>query len=447
MFGSRCTSVTRGELARKCASWSRRVVSVGLATWLGSCSFLLTADQKQCSTDGDCIARGLNGSICVANLCQLLTNHETSGSRASGEVSSGQSQEPASEPPAMNPSAGEGGRAAAPARAGSTGGAANAAGASGMSISVSLAAGASGMAANRAGAGGAAACSGSGCPECTVDADCALRGLKGGVCADSMCWAPKAECSADKDCEVMGPEFVGGRCVDTICRANPRWRCEVPPPAAPSATKELKVLVRDSLSLSAVPDVKIVACQKLDLMCSAPVTSGKTDKDGYLSFTVPGTFAGYLQQTERTDYAPAMYFLPAVLPADGMLEPFPLLGSGVIIDALAAALGAMRDPTRGNMMLIAEDCMGMALAGVQFSSPQADKNTVQFYVRDLLPSPTAKETAEVGNGGYLNFPAGTAILNVKETKDSLDLATVSVVVRAGFISVAYIRPKSRDATR
>ena len=65
------------------------------------------------------------------------------------------------------------------------------------------------------------------------------------------------------------------------------------------------------------------------------------------------------------------------------------------------------------MMLIAEDCMGTALSGVTFTSAQADKSTVQFYVRDLLPSTTAKETAEVGNGGYLNFPAGTAVLNVK----------------------------------
>lgn len=315
-----------------------------------------------------------------------------------------------------------------------------------MAISVG-AAGAAGMAMGSAGASGAAACSGSECAECTVDADCERRGVKGGVCADSMCWAPKAECAADKDCEAMGPEYVGGRCVDTICHANPRWRCEVPPPPSPTATKDLKVFVRDSLSLNAVPNVKIVACSKLDLTCSAPVTSGMTDKDGNLAFTVPGGFSGYLQMTDRTDYAPAMYFLPAALPADGVLEPFPLLGSGVIIDALAAGLGAMRDPTRGNMMLIAEDCMGMALPGVQFSSPQADKNTVQFYVRDLLPSPTAKETAEVGNGGYLNFPAGTAILNLKQTKDNLDLATVSVVVRAGFISVAYIRPKSRDASR
>jgi len=126
-----------------------------------------------------------------------------------------------------------------------------------------------------------------------------------------------------------------------------------------------------------------------------------------------------------------------------MLQPFPLLGSGVIIDALAAALGAGIDPKRGHLMLIAEDCMGAALAGVSFMSPQRDAQTVQFYVRDLLPSTTAMDTAEVGNGGFLNFPSGTAVINVGQTKARLDLATVSVVVRPGYISVAYIRPRAR----
>jgi hypothetical protein len=87
--------------------------------------------------------------------------------------------------------------------------------------------------------------------------------------------------------------------------------------------------------------------------------------------------------------------------------------------------------------------MGAALAGVKFSSPQRDSATVQFYVRDLLPSTSASETAEIGNGGYLNFPAGTAVLTLKKADSGLNLTTVSVFVRANFITVAYIRPDRR----
>ena len=84
--------------------------------------------------------------------------------------------------------------------------------------------------------------------------------------------------------------------------------------------------------------------------------------------------------------------------------------------------------------------MGTALAGVSFSSPQKDSKTVQFYVRDKLPSTDATTTGEVGNGGYLNFPAGTGVITVSDNPKSLRLATVSIVVKPGFVTVSYIRP-------
>jgi len=245
----------------------------------------------------------------------------------------------------------------------------------------------------------------------------------------------------------QGPEFEGGRCVMSQCRPNPRWRCEAMQSTSTTDQKELTVLVRDSLSLSPISMVHIVACAKLDLTCANPVADATTDRAGQLKITVPATFAGYLQQTERTDYANAMYFLPTAFPEDGVLEPFPLLTAGAIIDALATSLGAQTDPTRGHLMLIAEDCDGMALPGVTFMTPQADDKTVQFYVRDLLPSTSAKSTAEIGNGGYLNFPAGTAVINVDRVEGMLHLTTVTVVVRAGFISVAYMRPMLRVQVR
>ncbi len=209
-----------------------------------------------------------------------------------------------------------------------------------------------------------------------------------------------------------------------------------------SETKRLTVLVRDSLSLSGVTNLRASVCQKLDLQCAAPVAEAMTNAEGYLEFSVPANFAGYLK-VEDGRFFPAMYFLPAALPANGTLQPFPLLKSGLIIDALAFALGAGIDPMRGHMMLIAEDCLGDALPGVSFKSPQQDASTVQFYVRDLLPLTDATETGDVGNGGYLNFPAGTAVISLERLQDNLQLTTVSVVVRAGFISVAYIRPDLR----
>jgi hypothetical protein len=293
-------------------------------------------------------------------------------------------------------------------------------------------------------AGGADACPGS-CPECNDNTDCEQRGMPGDICADGKCWPRMPDCYLDTDCTARGVEYVGGRCLSGQCRPNPRWRCEPPPPpptAPQSVMKQLKILLRDSLSLSPLPNLPVVVCQKLDLLCAAPTIQTKTGSDGYLTLDVPSNFAGYVK-VEYGNYQPAMYFLPPVFPADGELQPFPLLTSGVIIDALAFALGAGIDDRRGHMMLIAEDCSGAALPGVRFSSPQKDATTVQFYVRDLLPSTSATETAEIGNGGYLNFPAGTAVLTLTKVDDGLKLTTASVHVRPNFISVAYIRPDRR----
>lgn len=115
------------------------------------------------------------------------------------------------------------------------------------------------------------------------------------------------------------------------------------------------------------------------------------------------------------------------------------------MDTLARALGGPLDPMRGHMMLVADDCMGMTVADVAFSSPQKDESTIQFYVRDQVPLSTATVTTSEGAAGYLNFPVGTALITRTETKLGLELGTASVLIRAGFVSVAYVQPQSRAA--
>jgi hypothetical protein len=404
-----------------------------------SCSFLVDVSQKQCSVNADCLNRGLKESVCIASVCQASSPSAGNGATQSGiEASSGAASDASNMPTPANAQGGA---------AGMVSGAAGIA-----SVSAGTMSGAAGMpAAAGTPATGAAGGLGTGAAgsapmseaDCSVNDDCERRGVVGGTCLESMCWPPTPQCKADPDCAAIGPEYVGGRCVATQCRPNPKWRCTAPALSPASGMTELTVPVVDALSLSLVPRVRIVACNKLDLTCAMPVANATTGSDGKLKITVPANFSGYLQQTERSDYAPAMYFLPTVLPADGVLPNFPLLLSGVIIDALALALGVGLDPKRGHMMLISDDCFGMAVPGVSFTSPQADKSTVQFYVRDQLPSTMATDTADAGNGGYLNFPAGTAVISTREVKNGIDLATVSVLVRPGFISVSYIRPASR----
>jgi hypothetical protein len=370
----------------------------------------LDADRQQCAHTEDCAAQGFAGAACVEGLCQPLTSD--AGASSPADASGGSSSN--------DPSTG----AAAPrdAQLGAT------------EASPALDA--------NPGADARGPCVGPECPQCVTNDDCAQRGMPGASCVDAVCWAPKPECSSDADCVQRGPEYEGGRCIASTCRPNPRWRCEQEQVSQASVVHTLRVLVRDSLSLDPVVRVKALACQKLDLQCAAPIAESTSNDDGDLVFALPGNFSGFLQ-IQQPGYFPAMYFVPAAHPEDGRLQPFPLLPSGVIGDVLALALGKTLDPRRGHMMLISEDCDGTALPGVTFKSPQQDADTAQFYVQDLLPSTGARQTGEAGNGGYLNFPPGTAMISVTGPVNNLKLATVAVVVRPGFITVAYIRPEAR----
>ena len=317
------------------------------------------------------------------------------------------------------------------------------AGAAGMS-STSDVAGAAGATQGTAGAG-TVMCPGASCPECNVDKDCDKGGETRVACVASICYQNTSQCKTVEDCVAAGPEYDGGRCVASTCLPNPRWRCKPTPPQTSTATRKLVIPVLDAITLGGLSGVDVIACQKRDLTCAQPVASQTTPRDGRVSFDLPENFSGYLQITKFQDYMPALYFLPTTVPDDGVLNDFPLLKSGIVINALASSLGAASgiDPMRGHMMLIAEDCEHDYVGGVSFSSKQKDDKTVQFYVQNELPTPGLTETTAMGQGGYLNFPVGTAILTLTKNDTKLVLTTTSVVIRAGFISVAFIPPMSR----
>jgi hypothetical protein len=428
-------------LSVRCLSrWSALALAVASTCALSSaCSLLIHSSEKQCVSDADCSARGLSGTACVANLCQAIVPAAGAGGGFNDGIagSGGKDTGIAGKPgPDASVEAGPPESVAMNAGSSAAGNTSATAGKSGM-------AGGSGGVTGAMAAAGAAGCSGSSC-ECKADADCEQTKGAGSKCVDRKCFAPEPQCAADEDCAQKGPEYVGGRCADRQCLPNPKWRCEPIPMPPATETIELKLPVIDALQLSLIANVPVSACSKLDYTCAQPLATATTGMDGNAVLKVPANFAGYIQETERRDYTPGLYFVP-VIPEDRVLRNFPLIQSTAIA-GLALALGSALDPARGHIMLIAEDCMGNALPGVAFSTPQADTKTVQFYVRDQVPTSSVKDTPPEGDGGYLNLPTGTIVITAKEVKTGIELATVTVLSRAGFISTLYIRPISRGTT-
>lgn len=418
----------------------------------GSCSVLLDTSKQQCASDTDCQARGLTGSVCVDNLCQLVGT--AAAGRGAGDLSV-EGEAGATGAAGASGAGASGSRAQTPSRAGTSGrpqdetmddrsddapdaadGEGEAPGSSGAN------AGAAGMSEPDA---GSEACDDSSCAECSVAADCEKLGITDGSCIDGKCWAQPPQCEADEDCAELGAEYVGGLCQERQCFPNPRWRCEPVPMRSAEETIELTLPVIDALRLELVPDVPLTACGKLDYTCERPFTSGVTGPDGRAKLMVPGNFAGYVQQNERREYAPGTYFMPVRLPIDGELSNFPVISTSAL-GGLALSLGTSLDPERGHIMLVVEDCMGAAVPGVQFTSPQIDDRTVQFYTRDQIPTTSAMDTPPEGTAGFVNLPMGVAEITATELSTGVRLATVSVLVRPGAIAMSYVRPETRGTT-
>jgi hypothetical protein len=113
---------------------------------------------------------------------------------------------------------------------------------------------------------------------------------------------------------------------------------------------------------------------------------------------------------------------------------------------LTAAAGGSWNAERGLVLLTARDCAANRAANVSYSLIGArDSSTYGFYTVQSYPSSSAKATEENGYGGLVNvFPSivtNSATL-AANTASAHEIASVSLLVRAGFITISDIAPTS-----
>ena len=220
---------------------------------------------------------------------------------------------------------------------------------------------------------------------------------------------------------------------------DPRWACLDEPPEASAVAlgaQPTLTLVPVDIASGAPPEgLTARACQRLDVDCLTPVTSGVTlADDNALHLQVPRGFDGFVELTSPASVS-TMYFVNQPMLAD-RVESFRLLNRPGL-QALATQGGVTLEPELGHLLIRVFDCEGAAASGVQLSN---DRGGEPFSFVNGLPSTGADVTTADGLGGFVNVPPVLVVLQGLKVDDGRVISTPSVSVRSGWFTYGDVEP-------
>ncbi len=256
--------------------------------------------------------------------------------------------------------------------------------------------------------------------------------------------AERPQCTTDAECTSRGPEFTGSTCVESVCRASPRWACldEPAPPLPAGGPYDITFFVRDAVSQTPRSGMLAKLCRRLDVNCAEPVSQvAVVDEEGNVGFEVAEGFNGYAR-FEGPDSLIGLYFFNPPVYEDKHDLPV-ALSSPTTVGGLAALTGATQEPERGIVLLSVLDCTGAFAKGATITSSEADPGSKAFYSLNGLPSATATQTDGTGYGGLVNASPGTMtfVATLEETSRQID--EVTVLIQAGTQTMTTLVPRGR----
>jgi hypothetical protein len=227
---------------------------------------------------------------------------------------------------------------------------------------------------------------------------------------------------------------------------DPLWGCLTPTPAPPlvpvfSESGERIIFSLQLVDLSTgqiYPDATVRACGLADINCESPVVEGLTvDPRGWVDIPLYEGFTGFLEITSPS-LLPYLFYLTEPVPGEPVRE-FPL---GVITRAalqpLVALAGLPFEADTGLVAFRAFDCTGGVASGVSFVS---ETEGVPWYFVDGLPNTMVASTSPDGLFGLANAPPGLSVIDPRAPNGLSIAGPQSLVVRAGWLSAGYVRPR------
>jgi len=194
--------------------------------------------------------------------------------------------------------------------------------------------------------------------------------------------------------------------------------------------------VRDTVSQQPKVGVSVRTCRRLDVNCAKSAADTSTDENGSVAVSVPGGFDGYVR-FESSEISPALYFFDPPVRAD-QRDLTVSVSAPETAAGLAALTGATPDATLGVLLVTVFDCFGKPADGVTITPGTVGDSAKMFYVRNGLPSTTAKVTDETGYAGVVNAAPGTVTFSA--ANGDAAIGSVTVLVQSGTQTLAHISP-------
>jgi hypothetical protein len=251
------------------------------------------------------------------------------------------------------------------------------------------------------------------------------------------------QCKAQEDCAALGTAYADYVCKDFLCQApeapvDQTWACLDATPEPVSGSVQVNITLVDLLKQTPLEGVTLSLCAKLDGTCSLPMQPQYVSNSaGQIDVVMPAGFDGYFQADGAGIY-PSLIFPPSTRKQRAP-STIPLMAYDFFA-TMAKGVRATVTADRSAILMTALDCLGRPAAGLQLSSPDIDAETVSYLIADGMPSRTATVTDESGNGGFVNVPAGTVIINSSLESGNRPVGTAGVQARAGRVSMAIIMP-------
>jgi hypothetical protein len=244
---------------------------------------------------------------------------------------------------------------------------------------------------------------------------------------------------------------VGLQCLQQ-CDLGDLWSCvgTVSYPLTVPGPADITLTITDSQTNAPLPNLTVRACQSgTDRSCSVPAGMGTTNSNGVVTLKLPTVasagwgFLGYFDITFPTQPSGSqeyLFFLSYPLSVEHAKLGISIYSPPELQNFLASA-AYMPLPMRGNLLVVAADCLTIPAPNVTFDASGTDDKTQEVYQQGSLLNAKATSTDRSGAVMFLNAPAVPITVVAKPASLGGAISSkVDVFVKEGALSIVQAIP-------